>query len=390
MVTVLMFPHGGNRNRGCEAIVRTTCDLLGHAFVNPKSTVISFDHKHDSYTHIPGVKEYIPPVGYHTWTPAWFILGVVGRLGIDRYITIPNYLEKLIKRYDLCMSIGGDNYCYKEFYPSYMIAVDKIVKENGKPLVLWGASIEQSLIVDETRKDLESFDLITVRESISYEALEGLGINNNLWLYPDPAFTLKKEDVILPQNWIVGNTIGINISPVVMRYENNPGILLKSLVSLIKFLIEKFDCAIALIPHVFLTNRSDLVPLREIFQQFSDTGRVILIGENHTAPELKGFISKCRLFIGARTHATIAAYSSFVPTLALGYSVKARGIARDIFKDEKGLVLPIQSLSSEKALFDSFNELLEREVDLRLRLTEIMPDYINQAHLAIEPVSSLF
>ena len=42
---------------------------------------------------------------------------------------------------------------------------------------------------------------------------------------------------------------------------------------------------------------------------------------------IKGYISRCELFIGARTHATIAAYSTGVPTLVLGYSVKARGIA---------------------------------------------------------------
>jgi polysaccharide pyruvyl transferase WcaK-like protein len=104
---------------------------------------------------------------------------------------------------------------------------------------------------------------------------------------------------------------------------------------------------------------------------------------------LKAFISQCRLFIGARTHATIAAYSSNVPALALGYSVKARGIARDIFGDEKGLVLPIQELSSARKLIDAFNELREREGDLRRRLEEVMPGYVKHAHLAIEEVRAL-
>ena len=42
-------------------------------------------------------------------------------------------------------------------------------------------------------------------------------------------------------------------------------------------------------------------------------------------------ISQCRFFIGSRTHSVIAAYSSGVPTLALGYSIKSKGIAQDIF-----------------------------------------------------------
>jgi polysaccharide pyruvyl transferase WcaK-like protein len=288
------------------------------------------------------------------------------------------------------MSIGGDMYCYKEYYPSYMIAVDKMAKSAGKPLVLWGASIEKSLISDEIEKDLESFDLISVRESISYETLVGLGINKNLHLYPDPAFTMREEQVILPENWVSGNTVGINISPLIMRYEAHPGALMKAVIEFVQYILDNTDCAVALIPHVFIQQFNDMDPLREIHQQFSGTGRVALIGENHSAPQLKGFIAQCRFFIGARTHATIAAYSSRVPTLALGYSVKARGIARDIFGDEKGLVLPIQDLSSAGQLIGSFNELREREAELRSRLIDVMPEYVEQAGLAIEQVRNLF
>ena len=66
--------------------------------------------------------------------------------------------------------------------------------------------------------------------------------------------------------------------------------------------------------------------------------------------ELKGYIARCRFFVGARTHATIAAYSSCVPTLVLGYSVKSRGIARDLFGNEENYVLPVQSLQEPDEL----------------------------------------
>ena len=36
------------------------------------------------------------------------------------------------------------------------------------------------------------------------------------------------------------------------------------------------------------------------------------------------------MFIGARTHAVISAYSTCVPSIALGYSIKSRGIAIDL------------------------------------------------------------
>ena len=64
------------------------------------------------------------------------------------------------------------------------------------------------------------------------------------------------------------------------------------------------------------------------------TGRVVFF-EDHNCMELKGIISKCRFFVGARTHSTIAAYSMGIPTLVVGYSVKARGIARDLLGGEE-------------------------------------------------------
>lgn len=66
--------------------------------------------------------------------------------------------------------------------------------------------------------------------------------------------------------------------------------------------------------------------------------------------QLKDCIARCSFFIGARTHATIAAYSSCVPTLAVGYSVKAKGIATDLFGTEKNYVLPVQEIHSETDL----------------------------------------
>jgi polysaccharide pyruvyl transferase WcaK-like protein len=55
---------------------------------------------------------------------------------------------------------------------------------------------------------------------------------------------------------------------------------------------------------------------------------------NIGARQVKWVISKCRYFIGARTHATVAAFSTGVPTISIAYSKKARGINRDIFGHE--------------------------------------------------------
>ena len=101
--------------------------------------------------------------------------------------------------------------------------------------------------------------------------------------------------------------------------------------------------------------------------------------DDYNCMELKGFISKCRLFIGARTHATIAAYSTCVPTLVIGYSVKAKGIAKDIFGTYKNYVLPVQSLKNKDDLINGFDWLKNNEDSIRQHLKNFMPSYREQA-----------
>ena len=49
-----------------------------------------------------------------------------------------------------------------------------------------------------------------------------------------------------------------------------------------------------------------------------------------SAAEYKYLIAHCRFGVFARTHAAIAAYSSGIPCVTIGYSVKAQGIGNDM------------------------------------------------------------
>ncbi len=63
--------------------------------------------------------------------------------------------------------------------------------------------------------------------------------------------------------------------------------------------------------------------------------------------------------IAARTHASIAGYSTGVPTLVVGYSVKAVGIASDLFGIAINYVLPVNALSREEELTEAFSWLMK-------------------------------
>ena len=78
------------------------------------------------------------------------------------------------------------------------------------------------------------------------------------------------------------------------------------------------------------------------------------------ATELKGYIAMCSFFVGARTHSTIAAYSSNVPTLVIGYSVKSRGIAKDLFGTYDNYVLPVQEIEDSDSIINAYKWIMEK------------------------------
>ena len=98
-----------------------------------------------------------------------------------------------------------------------------------------------------------------------------------------------------------------------------------------------------------------------------------MIGD-YNCTQLKAYISKCRFFIGARTHATIAAYSTCVPTLVVGYSVKSKGIAKDIFGTYDKYVIPVQDLTEDN-LINEFKWMVDNEKRIKNHLADFIPVY---------------
>ena len=145
----------------------------------------------------------------------------------------------------------------------------------------------------------------------------------------------------LPEGWVPGKMLGLNISPMIVDNEKTPGITMQNYKALISHILETTDLHVALIPHVVWESNDDRKPIRELYEAFASTGRVIELPDG-SAPELKGYISRCEMFIGARTHATIAAYSSCVPTLVVGYSINDTIVVFDRIRENLRLKRSMQ------------------------------------------------
>lgn len=236
-------------------------------------------------------------------------------------------------------------------------------------------------------EDLGAFDLIVARESLTYDALRECGLSRVV-LYPDPAFALPANEVEVPEGWKEGNMAGINVSPMVIGHEARPGAVMENYSRLVEWLLENTEMNVALIPHVVWAGNDDRRPLAELHGRFRHTGRVIMI-EDASCGDLKGYISRCRFLVAARTHASIAAYSTGVPALVAGYSVKARGIARDLFGTEEGHVVPVQSLDGPDELRNAFVRMMEREKEIKKTYGKVLPAYLERLRGCRKELESL-
>lgn len=376
---IVLYMHAGSGNHGCEAIANSTIKLIAklrkqqgaqnlpvilvtNSLAEDKKYSLSQLQKQGlcyivEDEHID--RHFFAHVLYYGWRK---ITGDKESFQRYKYRNAFKLFKKLPKndKKPLAVSIGGDNYCYPEMVEDLILA-HNVFKKRGFETVLWGCSIEpDSLNSPKLIADLASYDMIYARESITYNALLNAGLSaDKLVMRKDPAFELEVSKVPTINGFIPGRTVGINLSPMVIAKESTPGITVENYVNFINYILDNTDQNVALIPHVVWPTNDDRSSLRTLYDEFAGTKRVIMI-DDAPCEELKGYISQCSFFVGARTHSTIAAYSTGVPTLVIGYSVKSRGIATDLFGTTENYVLPVQGLKEPDSLIKAYKALIEK------------------------------
>ena len=384
---IVMYLHGGSGNHGCEAIVNSTCHMIEDI---PKLLVTNSE-KEDRFYSLGTLCDILQErkIAEHFFAHVWYYVWRAVFHDPESFMRY-RFRDVLGKnRAPLYLSIGGDMYCY-ELSRKEAITANSAFVRAGARTILWGCSLEPELLEDpEVVADMKRYTLITPRESITAEALRKAGVVENVKLFPDPAFALEPEKTKLPAGFQPGKTIGINVSPMIVRHEKTTGITLANYRKLIDHILQTTDDSVALIPHVMWNYNDDRLTLQELYRGFEADERVLLFPDL-SCGKLKYIISRCKAFIGARTHATIAAYSSSVPTLVVGYSVKARGIARDLFGTEENYVLPVQTLEDPEELIRAYDWMMSKEQEIRGQLQALMPAYCAHACAAGDEIRKIW
>lgn len=413
MNTFLLVGNGSFRNHGCEAIARGTIEILERTF---GSTIQIIYAAHDSLqaciedtsclkrNNIIPVPFLIP---FSKYSRVW-IEYQSNRFFNTEFAASFRHLNDIITRTSVALSIGGDNYSLDYGYPERFVQFDRLVLRQQKPLVYWCSSVG-SFSTDpryerKMRKHLSRVTAILAWESGTISYLRSLGITKNVHLVADPGFVMSavRPD---PTRFKLDREkyLAINFSTTVGRLaltsqrESDPFAEWTSLLNqssheyeqvcrrytdIVVPLMKLFDENLVFVPHVTGGPHCDYVFLSHIADLLEARGfaRPLVAPDNLTAPEYKWIISQARLFIGARTHSTIAAFSSGVPTISLAYSLKARGLTQDMYGTDEfcisgATVKPERILGLVKIL-------LEHEQEYRIRLEHQAQVMTKRAFLA--------
>ena len=368
-----LFNHVGSLNHGCEAIIRGTVNIIENADKNSEFVLSSFNPESDKGIEDVEAKQF----STRELTKAEYLMSAINiRLNHSEKYALKKMYAPVVEQAadcDICLSVGGDTYCYGD--NSGIQTLTEELKASGKKVVLWGVSIGEEDLTDDKLENLRIFDAIFAREPITYELLKRKEANSSIYLNADPAFCMEREDLPVIDGFTKDNTLGLNVSPLIEKGNSK---ISEIIFQFIDYVLENTTLNILLIPHVLEKDNNDYAYMTRFADKFEETNRVKMLPDTLNAKQYKGYIARTRFFVGARTHATIAAYSNGVPTVVLGYSVKSRGIAKDLFGEEK-YVVNSKELTDSSELIDEFNSLIDNEPEIKETLKKIIPFKIKSA-----------
>jgi polysaccharide pyruvyl transferase WcaK-like protein len=386
--------HGNNHdsNRGCQAL-RWCTQMILDRYV-PDLPRLHANIFYNDHPHFPGRAAdgnsagqwwevgRRGSLGYYLWGT-----GVVGSRLLGRFPAMR--VHRTLDRAAAVLAVGGDNLSYDYGFLATLLFFSPLqaAVQRSVPAVIWAASVGPFSARPAWERRfadlLRRVDLITVREPLTQRYLEEIGVRDQVRRVADPAFLLPAHPTQLPddvERAVQEGALGINLAPLMTRYNHlSAGDWRARAAAMVAEVRRKTGAPILLIPHVMMPSQvfpgnDDYEFLKGVQEQLPpDTrdGVWLYDARLDDCRQIKGVISRLRAFAGSRTHATIAALSSGVPTFSIGYSVKARGINLDLFGHEEW-VAHVSQLG-EGRLAERMVSLLDARATIRAHLQQVIP-----------------
>lgn len=400
---IFLVGNGPYLNRGCEAIVRGTtrllreqlgeCNFISHYFPRPRCKDAQLETDPFIFHRpFPLLKRYTFP-----WAKDLILRRLFNRS--SRVEHIAQIFDDSLResRAKMVLMLGGDNYNMDLYKPKIFFRLNSVALAHKLPVILWGASVgpfsSDPQFERWAAQELQKVSLICARETETLDYLVSIGLERNVVLASDPAFFLEPVSCELPASIdriLKEGCIGLNLSPLLRHFLQDGGESLSRWVQVaadvLQGILQLVSAPVLLIPHVTSghndINRDDYLFLQRIAQLVGESDRIFVLGADLNAAQTKWVIGQTRIFAGARTHSTLAAISSGVPTICVGYSIKARGIAKDVYGNIDWLVDSKELVDDPGILAARLLSLWRCENDVRSHLADVLPIFRDRARKA--------
>lgn len=201
------------------------------------------------------------------------------------------------------------------------------------------------------------FDVVSARETKSRDALiYDAKVKKEIILSPDIAnmMTFSKDKISGEKK------VGISTSHQIIRQWKGETGYIECIVNLCRHISQTSGMPIVLIPNEIqpLSDMDDIVVSRKIqdILKKEDIPVEIIDSAHMSSKQLKNIIASCEVLIASRYHSCVAALSSGVPTLVVGWHYKYEELLHWYGQDEWGI--SADECTSEK-LISTFNSFWE-------------------------------
>jgi len=179
-------------------------------------------------------------------------------------------------------------------------------------------------------------DFISVRDKLSYDILEEMGLNNKVTLSFDLAALLQPlstddNSLVKRRNMKI---LGISILPFFEIYHGNSEkdcMFIREIAKgLNQWLKRDFQSLIYLFVFKGKSENDDVFFTEMLQKQLNQTERVKLISYNPDPVEMMSQVAQCHAFVGMRYHSCVFAYLTNTALLVINYFRKCQALAEDI------------------------------------------------------------
>ena len=170
---ILLYGIGSLQNRGCEALVNST---IAQFDSTDEIVAATFDYENDKDMYKDRIKKFVnhhkhDEEKFSEEEEAEFKKLQQQKFDSNNYETFyQRDVIKEMKNSDYVIHIGGDNYCYG--VNEWIYSINTNAKKYNKKIILWGASLYDEINDIELINDLRKYDLLMLREKISYNAVK--------------------------------------------------------------------------------------------------------------------------------------------------------------------------------------------------------------------------